>query len=71
MADKQAATVYARYSNPAQPFPMRGTGLGQAFWYGYDHPERPPVSPRVGAPTSLARAAWRAGRDRKRAEGVA
>lgn len=43
-------------------------GIGQAFFYGYDNPDAKPDSPRCGSAGSVARAAWAAGVDCRRAD---
>jgi len=49
----------------------RHHGIGQAWWYGYEHPDDPPGLARCGARFSLARAAWAAGVDCRRIDDAA
>lgn len=45
----------------------KGTGLGQAYYQGFEHPDDPPKGPRPGLRGSDARVAWAAGVDNARA----
>lgn len=44
------------------------TGIGQAFFYGYENPDAKPDSSQCGTAGSLARAAWAAGVDCRRTD---
>lgn len=46
----------------ARPPQQRGNGIGQAYFRGLEFPDDPP-GVRAGEKSSMAYAAWRAGRD--------
>lgn len=51
----------------ALPPTARGTALGNAYFFGFDHPNDGPNSPACGARGSDTYAAWAAGVDNARA----
>jgi hypothetical protein len=63
-AKRPVLGIITEYAKRGGPLPRRGTGIGSAFWRGYEHP-----AARYGyVPGSIADWAQRAGRARVAAE---